>query len=196
MRRYVERSFCDKVCKYGFNKSAPRAQLNPTLNNGMCETETKKASTVCPESVLPEASVIVPETILEYQLRSSFTSSIAKVLLWHLRYQNSFYKSKSQPPSISASTCCLYAMRKSSKVTALYPGSFTSGDILVSVCWTDGTRYKTRFVWILAVNSSATSRAILPTHSIHTHILQMVIGHTDVVPEKVLVSTISAPASK
>jgi hypothetical protein len=26
----------------------------------MCDTETKKASTVCPESVLPEASVIVP----------------------------------------------------------------------------------------------------------------------------------------
>jgi hypothetical protein len=59
--------FCDKVCKYGFNRSAPRARnWNLTLNNGMCETETKNASTVCPESVLPEASVIVPETMMEY----------------------------------------------------------------------------------------------------------------------------------
>jgi hypothetical protein len=46
--------FCDNVCKYGFNRSAPRAQLKPTLNNGICETETKNASTVCPESVLPK----------------------------------------------------------------------------------------------------------------------------------------------
>jgi hypothetical protein len=54
----------------------------------MCETETKNASTVCPESVLPEASVIVPETMMGISiLRSSFTSSIAKVLLWHLKYQ-------------------------------------------------------------------------------------------------------------
>jgi hypothetical protein len=72
------------------DKSAPRAQLNPTQQS--TTVYTKKASTVCPESVLPEASGIVPETIIEYQLRSSFTSSMAKALLWHLRYQNSFYQ--------------------------------------------------------------------------------------------------------
>jgi hypothetical protein len=55
----------------------------------VCAT-TKKASTVCPESVLP-ASVIVPETIIEYHC-SSFTSSMAKALLWHLGIKNSFYQ--------------------------------------------------------------------------------------------------------
>jgi hypothetical protein len=51
-----------RFVKYISGKSAPGAIENPDLNNGMCDTETKKASTVCPESVLPEASVIVPET--------------------------------------------------------------------------------------------------------------------------------------
>jgi hypothetical protein len=65
------------VTKYGFNKSAPRAQLKPTLNNGICETETKNRL----PSVLPEASVIVPETMMEYQYYVRPYSSIAKVPL-------------------------------------------------------------------------------------------------------------------
>jgi hypothetical protein len=54
----------------------------------MCETETKKALPF-PESVL-DASVIVPETMIEYRYCLSLTSSMAKVLLWHLECQNSF----------------------------------------------------------------------------------------------------------
>jgi hypothetical protein len=39
----------------------------------VCATPKLKASTVCPESVLPEASVIVPETIIGIsRLRSLF----------------------------------------------------------------------------------------------------------------------------
>src|SRR5690606_7543011 len=41
--------------KWGCNKLAPKAQLNPIENKGMCDTEIKKASAVCPDSVLPEA---------------------------------------------------------------------------------------------------------------------------------------------
>ena len=156
--------FCDNVCKYGFNKSAPRAQLKPTLNNGICEIETKKASTVCPESVLPEASVMVPETIIGISiLRSSFTSSIAKRAALAFKVSKIVSTNKiSLPPSINASTCCLYAIRKSSKVTALYPGSFTSGDIL-AVLFVGPIEPATKrgLSGFLAVNSSATSRASL-----------------------------------
>jgi hypothetical protein len=38
----------------------------------VCAILKLKASTVCPESVLPEASVIVPETIIEYQIAFVF----------------------------------------------------------------------------------------------------------------------------
>jgi hypothetical protein len=90
--------------------------------------ETKKASTVCPESVLPEASVIVPETMIGISiLRSSlllhgksaalaFKVSIVstnKSLLRQLKLRLLFVRNT-----------------QIIKVTALYPGSFTSGDIL------------------------------------------------------------------
>jgi len=42
---------------------APRAQFKPTASGRACRTEFQNASGVCPESVRPEASVIVPETI-------------------------------------------------------------------------------------------------------------------------------------
>ena len=45
------------------NCSAPNAQLKPTENKGICDTEIKNASAVCPDSVRPLASVIVPLTI-------------------------------------------------------------------------------------------------------------------------------------
>jgi hypothetical protein len=42
-----------------------------------------RTPTVCPESVLPEASVIVPETMIGISILRSSLPSIAKVLLWH-----------------------------------------------------------------------------------------------------------------
>jgi 5-methyltetrahydrofolate--homocysteine methyltransferase len=64
--------------------------------------------------------------------------------------------------SIKASTCCLYAIRNSSKVTALYPGSLTSGDML-AVLFVGPIEPATKrgLCGSLAVNSSATSFAIL-----------------------------------
>ena len=100
---------CANCFKYGFSWCAPKAQLKPTLNNGICEIEIKKASTVCPESVLPEASVMVPETIIGMSiLRSSLTSSMAKSAAFAFSVSKMVStKSKSTPPSIRASTCCL-----------------------------------------------------------------------------------------
>ena len=75
----------------------------------MCEIEIRKASTVCPESVLPEASVIVPDTITGMSiLRSSFTSSMAKRAALAFKVSKMVSTNNtSQPPSIKASTCCL-----------------------------------------------------------------------------------------
>ena len=42
---------------------APSAQLSPTAIGRACITDVQNASTVWPESVRPEASVIVPEMI-------------------------------------------------------------------------------------------------------------------------------------
>ena len=42
---------------------APSAQLSPTLSGRACATECQNASVVCPESVRPLASVMVPEII-------------------------------------------------------------------------------------------------------------------------------------
>jgi hypothetical protein len=81
---------------------------------------------------------------------------MAKALLWHLRYQNSFYQIAT---AIHKRFCCLYAMRKSSKVTALYPGSFTSGDMLAVLFVGPMEPATKRGLSDLVVNYQATSRA-------------------------------------
>ena len=48
---------------YGRISFAPRAQLMPTVSRGACEIEFHAASTVCPDSVRPDASVMVMEAI-------------------------------------------------------------------------------------------------------------------------------------
>ena len=48
---------------YGRISFAPNAQLIPTLSSGACEMEFHAASTVWPDSVRPEASVIVSDAI-------------------------------------------------------------------------------------------------------------------------------------
>jgi hypothetical protein len=52
-------------------------------------------------------------------------------------------------------------MRKSSKLTALYPGSFTSGDMLAVLFVGPMEPQQIWAYRVLAVNASATSRAIL-----------------------------------
>ena len=48
---------------YGRSSFAPSAQLRPTASGRAWRTEFQNASAVWPESVRPEASVIVPEII-------------------------------------------------------------------------------------------------------------------------------------
>ena len=48
-------------CMKGRIWSGPRAQLSPTQKGFACATEIQKASVVCPESVRPDMSTIVPE---------------------------------------------------------------------------------------------------------------------------------------
>jgi hypothetical protein len=85
---YIVRCVCDKVCKYGLSKSAPKGAIKSYAQQRYA-CETKEASQpFCPESVLPEASVNRSGTMIGIsRLRSSFTSSMAKALLWHLRHQ-------------------------------------------------------------------------------------------------------------
>ena len=44
--------------------SVPKAQFRPMLRGFACATEIRKASDVCPDNVLPLASVIVPDIII------------------------------------------------------------------------------------------------------------------------------------
>ncbi len=71
--------------------------------------EIKKASAVCPDNVLPDASVIVPLTIIGTSIcLSSFTSSIAKRAAFAFKVSKIVSTNKiSEPPSSKASTCCL-----------------------------------------------------------------------------------------
>src|SRR5690606_7648852 len=81
--------FAAITSKWGTNGLAPRAQLKPTDKMGIWDTEIKKASAVCPERVLPEASVIVPETMMGKSVpRSSLICSRAKRAALALRVSN------------------------------------------------------------------------------------------------------------
>ena len=60
------------------SRCGPSAQLTPTESSGACETEIQNASTVCPERLRPERSVIVTEAITGRRApRSSNARSIA-----------------------------------------------------------------------------------------------------------------------
>ena len=68
---------------------------------------------------------------------------------------------KSTPPSTKASICALYAILKSSNVTALNPGSLTSGDMLaVRFVGPIDPATNLGLFGSLALNSLATSLAI------------------------------------
>ena len=54
---------CAISSMYGRISAAPSAQLRPTASGCAWRTEFQNASGVWPDSVRPEASVIVPETI-------------------------------------------------------------------------------------------------------------------------------------
>ena len=90
---------------YGRISAAPRAQFSPTLIGQACLILFQKASTVCPERILPEASVTVPEIITGIR-SSKFVNkfSSAKIAAFALRVSKIVStKNKSTPPLTRAS---------------------------------------------------------------------------------------------
>ncbi len=93
-------STCGRSC------SAPRAQLKPMERGRAWRTEFQNASGVCPESVRPEASVIVPEIMIGRRSpERSKCSSIAKSAALALSVSKIVStRMMSTPPSTSAAT--------------------------------------------------------------------------------------------
>ena len=94
-------------------------------------TEFQNASTVCPVRVRPDLSVMVPETMTGSRMpRASKVCSTANNAALALRVSKMVStRMTSTPPSRSASICSQYWWRSWSKVTARKPGSLTSGEI-------------------------------------------------------------------
>ena len=97
----------DKSFNHGLISLAPRAQLSPTAVISACLIEFQNASTVCPERVLPLASVIVPDTnkgkSLFFSSNNSLTANIAAL---QLRVSKTVsIKKRSTPPSNNPFAC-------------------------------------------------------------------------------------------
>src|ERR687898_268181 len=108
----------------------PRAQFKPTLMGSAWRIEFQNASVTWPESVRPLASVMVPEIMIgTSRFSSSRYSLIAKIAAFAFRVSKIVStSSRSTPPSTSPRAASLYASLRSSKVTFLKLGLFTSGD--------------------------------------------------------------------
>ena len=119
----------DSSSSHGRICTAPRAQLRPTAVKSAWRMEYQNASTVCPESVRPLASVIVPETKIGISTsRSSNNSRTAKSAALQFRVSNTVsIRYKSTPPSKRPLAWSLYASFNSSKAIFLNPGLLTSG---------------------------------------------------------------------
>ena len=91
---------------YGRISFGPRAQLSPIERSGKCETEVKNASTVCPVSVRPLRSVIVPETITGRRGLLLKNSEIANSAALAFSVSKMVSTSRmSTPPATRFSTC-------------------------------------------------------------------------------------------
>ena len=120
----------ESSCTYCRSACAPSAQLSPTLSGRPCATEFQNASVVCPESVRPLASTIVPEIITGSRCpicsnsassanSAAFALSVSKMVSTRIR---------SAPPSMRPRAPSVYVATSSSNVTFRKPGSFTSGE--------------------------------------------------------------------
>ena len=86
---------------------APSAQLRPTSSGFTCRTEYQNASVTWPDSVRPEASVMVPE-IITGQRRPRSSNSVSSAKIAALAFSVSKIvstSSTSAPPSTSPSAC-------------------------------------------------------------------------------------------
>jgi hypothetical protein len=159
----------------------PSAQLRPKLSGWMWFSEFQKASAVWPDSVRPEASVMVPE-IITGQRRPVVIEDASR---WRTAPPwRSACRRRSRPAG------CRRRLRpgpdgfvivatSSSKLTLRKPGSLTSGEIdAVREVGPSTPATKRGLAGLAAVNSSHTAaRQLAPaTLSSWTDALQAVIG--------------------
>ena len=107
---------------------APKAQFNPMDIGLACLTECQNA-VACPDSVLPDASVMVLEIIIGMSIwRSSDNKSIANKAAFALRVSKIVSTIiRSAPPSNKADVATLNVSTNWSKLIFLNEGSSTSG---------------------------------------------------------------------
>ena len=87
---------------YWRSSFAPSAQLRPKLKGRAWRSEFQKASAVCPDSVRPDASVMVPEIITgQRRPASSKNFSMANSAALALSVSNTVSTSRmSAPPAV------------------------------------------------------------------------------------------------
>jgi hypothetical protein len=86
---------------------APSAQFTPTEKGRACSTEVQKASTVCPLSVRPEASVMVTESSSGTSTpRSSSRSRMAAMAALQFRVSKTVSTSSTSAPPSSRPRAC------------------------------------------------------------------------------------------
>jgi hypothetical protein len=109
---------------YGRISLAPRAQLSPTAIGATWRIESQNASVTWPDSVRPEASVMVPETMTgQRRPYSSKTSSTAKIAALAFRVSKIVsMKSRSAPPSSRPRAASAYAARAGRRSRCGRPG--------------------------------------------------------------------------
>ena len=92
----------------GASRVAPRAQLRPTASGRAWRIESQNASVTWPDSVRPDASVMVPEMITgQRRPCSSKSVSTAKIAALALRVSKIVsISSRSAPPSTQAARGC------------------------------------------------------------------------------------------
>ena len=111
-------------------RSAPSAQLKPDRERPAWRTEFQNASTVWPDSVRPERSVMVPEIQIGSRAApSSSRSRIALIAALAFRVSKIVSTRKKSTPPWCRPRLLAIGDVTSSKVTGAAPGSLTSDDI-------------------------------------------------------------------
>ena len=149
---------------YGRISAAPSAQLRPTASGRTWRTEFQNASGVCPDSVRPDASVIVPDTMSGRRrpARSKYALDREQRRLGVQRVEHGLDQQqvgaavdqRRRRPRRTRAT-------SSSNVTLRAPGSLTSGEIdAVRLVGPSAPATKRGWSGVRAVQRSAHSRAI------------------------------------
>ena len=150
---------------YGRISAAPSAQLRPTASGRTWRIEFQNASGVCPDSVRPDASVIVPDTITGQRRPRSLEIRVDREQR-RLGVQRVEYRLDQQQVGAAFEQRLdgLAVRRRPARrsVTLRAPGSLTSGEIdAVRLVGPSEPATKRGLSGVRAVQRSALSRAIV-----------------------------------